>query len=167
MHVLTAEERASMPARALSRNASGLILDPYANEYLLHFRDNRTPYYPEAWALFGGGCEGNETPREGLLRELEEELCLQVHPKVLLDKGKRQKRGGEYSHYFLVLMKREWHNLTLLEGAGMAWFSPEALIDLTRCTRVTPGLLFLRDRNHIPVPEERLALYQALVRKYS
>jgi ADP-ribose pyrophosphatase YjhB (NUDIX family) len=148
-------------------NASGLIYDPFVNEYLLHFRDNRTAFHPESWALFGGSCEGTETPREGLLRELQEELCLRVHPKTALARGRREKPGKQYSYYFLVLINRDRHDLILQEGAGMAWFQPEDLVDLTKRTRVTPALIYLRDKGLIYVSEEKRNTYKALISKYA
>lgn len=162
MYRLSEEELHLMPVRALSKNASGLIYDPHTNQTLLHFRDNKTPYYPESWALFGGGSEGDETPTETLLRELYEELRISVSRKVLIALGKRAKSFGEYSHYFLVIIDQRKHRLDLQEGADMAWFTPEELMCVTYTGAVTPGLLFLRDRNQLIVPEHKQREYLKL-----
>ncbi len=162
MYGLTVEDLQLMPQRALSKNASGLIYDPHENKYLLHFRDNKTPYYPESWALFGGGSEGIETPTETLIRELAEELLLCASPRALIALGKRAKSFGEYSHYFLVIIDQRMHRLHLQEGADMAWFTPEELMSVTYTDAVTPGLVFLRERNQLIVPERKRQEYLLL-----
>jgi 8-oxo-dGTP pyrophosphatase MutT (NUDIX family) len=48
----------------------------YQNQhFLMQLRDNiPTIIYPDHWAFFGGHLEPGETPEEGVLRELEEEI---------------------------------------------------------------------------------------------
>ncbi len=40
-----------------------------------------------AWGWFGGEIEGNETPLEAVIREVEEELTIKLNPKDLVHIG--------------------------------------------------------------------------------
>lgn len=42
------------------------------------------PTYNPGWILPGGTIQGEESPREGLLREVKEELNISIHPTHLL-----------------------------------------------------------------------------------
>lgn len=46
---------------------------------LLQRRDQKTSiYFPGLWGVFGGSCEGDETPEAAILREIWEELAVRV-----------------------------------------------------------------------------------------
>jgi len=52
----------------------------YKESFFLQLRDdNKNIPYPNRWAFFGGRLLLNENPKEGLIRELIEEL--EYHPK--------------------------------------------------------------------------------------
>jgi 8-oxo-dGTP pyrophosphatase MutT (NUDIX family) len=46
---------------------------------LLGLRSAHRASYPGVWDVFGGHCEGSESPREALVRELREELGIELH----------------------------------------------------------------------------------------
>lgn len=51
------------------------ILETDSGQFLMQLRDNiPTIQSPNQWGLFGGGMEAGETPIEGLIREIHEEL---------------------------------------------------------------------------------------------
>ncbi len=53
--------------------------------YVLQLRDDRPDIAaPGLWALFGGSVERGEEPRQAVLREVEEELCLRLDDCRLL-----------------------------------------------------------------------------------
>ncbi len=53
--------------------------------YVLQLRDDRPDIAaPGLWALFGGSVEQGEEPRQAVLREVEEELCLRLDDCRLL-----------------------------------------------------------------------------------
>jgi len=47
---------------------------------LLHKRDDKAKVNPNQWAFFGGLSERNETPKQTFVRELKEELNLDINP---------------------------------------------------------------------------------------
>ena len=47
----------------------------YNETFFLQLRDKKTNiYYPNKWAFFGGRIKKNESPLNGIIRELDEEL---------------------------------------------------------------------------------------------
>lgn len=75
------------------------------------------PNYKEAWQLPGGGIEAGEEPKEGLLRELKEELGL-VADKAnlkLLDTVFRQKHDNLILVYEYVVELNENEELHYLQ----------------------------------------------------
>jgi ADP-ribose pyrophosphatase YjhB (NUDIX family)/ribosomal protein S18 acetylase RimI-like enzyme len=56
--------------RTIRHSARVAVLDPDGSVFLFRYDDAGTGAF---WALPGGGLEGDETPREGALRELHEE----------------------------------------------------------------------------------------------
>ena len=52
---------------------------------VLQLRDDKPSIeFPGMWSLFGGMIEKNEDPKEAMLREIEEELCIKVEEIGLL-----------------------------------------------------------------------------------
>lgn len=98
-----------------------LILSVETESVLLGLR---APYktHPMSWALFGGMIEEGETPKEGLYRELKEELgfipdITKIYPfDVYVSKDKHFKY---YS--YLVIVEEEFTPNLNKENAGYSW----------------------------------------------
>ena len=57
--------------------AKAILLE--RDNFVLQLRDNKPLIEtPDMWSLFGGEIEKNEDPKEAMLREIEEELCIKV-----------------------------------------------------------------------------------------
>jgi 8-oxo-dGTP diphosphatase len=104
-----------------------LFVNP-CGEVLLLLRDDKPDIpYPNMWDLPGGHLENKEGPREGLLREMREEL-----PGVALG-DVRPWRVVEFpdriDHFFWTRLdvSEEKLNRVLREGQRVAWMSLEAL----------------------------------------
>ena len=52
------------------------IITNDAGEILLQHRDSKAPTNPNKWGLWGGRVEGEETPIQGMIREVHEELMI-------------------------------------------------------------------------------------------
>lgn len=120
---------------------AGALLVHAQHGVLLHHRDDKPGIAaPGKWALFGGHLEDGESPRAALVRELREELDLEVAtatPFVLLE--------GAYTRFFIYLvhLNAELHELALGEGQGMAYFElQDALtgLDLSNSARAVLGI---------------------------
>jgi 8-oxo-dGTP diphosphatase len=74
-------------------------------QILLAKRSEDRAFYPGVWDVIGGHCEGDETPAETLVRELEEEIG--VKPSALeeitvLDEPRPAEHGEARYHMFIV-----------------------------------------------------------------
>jgi len=61
------------------KKIAAIILENDAGEILLYLRDNKPGLpFPHHWDLFGGHVEEGETVEEALVREVQEELGLEL-----------------------------------------------------------------------------------------
>ena len=118
--------------------AGGFLYNPKTKEVLLHKRDDKTPINPNLWGVFGGSNEGDETPTETFVREMEEELgvLLQLDEVVALRDYFNEERGT-HRYIFYVISDKKKSDMTLGEGADFDWVSLEKVFeyDLTEKTR--------------------------------
>lgn len=71
------------------------------SKLLVYLRDNFEGLrYAGMWDLPGGGKEGNETPEECVLRELEEEFSLKLSKDQLVYKSQKFNRNGNRIYFF-------------------------------------------------------------------
>ena len=108
---------------------AGVLLEDDAGRLLLQHRTADAPYYPSTWGAFGGGAEGDETPGQAAVREIGEELGLQIRETDLRPICVVHMEPGD-SHYFAAPLKRTLDQLRLMEGDDMQLFSSEEIADL-------------------------------------
>jgi 8-oxo-dGTP diphosphatase len=132
-------------------STTGLIVDA-DGRFLLQHRDDRPDImHPGLWGSFGGRVEPHETadvetPEDGFLRELREELCWQPRSVMLydgfpyrsLDAGDRRR---QLVYVFAAPLDVPLAKLELREGQGMAVFAPDRLPE-----RIVPALRHLIER---------------------
>lgn len=98
------------------------------NEILIYLRDdgNGTKIkYPNQWSFLGGTVEGDESVTDCLIREMKEELELELKPEECKEFQVYHHDGGE-DHVFLCRIKKETP-LQLHEGREKAW-APLSLV---------------------------------------
>jgi len=118
--------------------AGGFLYNPRTKEVFLHKRDSNTKFNPNAWAFFGGLNEGDETPVECFIRELEEEIGLKVSPdKVIYLDDYLNIEFNTHRYVFYVISDVSTEDLTLGEGQGFGWITLDRLdeYNLTEKTR--------------------------------
>ena len=85
---------------------AGFLYNKKLNSVLLHLPDGNTKLNPHKWAFFGGLGENEEIPSEAFMRELHEEINLEVDPKEVIPLR---------SYSFAKLFKyRAQHNATCI-----------------------------------------------------
>lgn len=94
------------------------------NEILTYLRDDKPNIpYPGHWDLPGGGREGNESPQECVLRELEEEfgltlpgerlVAMRSHASVVLP--------GMMSYFFVATISEDEIARIAFGSEGQSW----------------------------------------------
>lgn len=79
---------ANLPMKRMS--AGALFLDAQGHLLLVN------PTYKPQWEIPGGIVEANESPREGCIREVQEEVGLSIAPDRLLSVGYQRSRDGRF-----------------------------------------------------------------------
>jgi len=109
--------------------SASVIFEGKNNTVLLQLRDNKTNNYPEMWGLFGGTIENNETPIQAAVREMKEELGIDLQEKNL-KLFLNIKNGNE--EYYIFRSKFIWNikDIELKEGKDMKFFSKKEFLKL-------------------------------------
>jgi 8-oxo-dGTP diphosphatase len=111
------------------RNVAVVILYDNDGRILLQHRTKDAPTFPDHWAFFGGGIEGDETAEEAVKREAIEELAYQLAAPRLFGIRRLFHQGNEYAVHVFV-EEYDGGKLILGEGQAMGWFLPDQTNDL-------------------------------------
>jgi 8-oxo-dGTP diphosphatase len=102
-------------------NGTNIVLLNNKNAVLLQLRDNKpTIPYPNRWALPGGHIGQNETPRECIIREVKEELGIELQ-EFFLFVAARRSYGTEHTYWARTDFPTD--DITLSEGQEVKWFT--------------------------------------------
>jgi len=119
------------------------LYNPKTKEVLLHKRDGNTTNNPHKWAFFGGLAEEDETPTEALVREMKEELNLNLKPKEitpLRDYHNKERETHRYTFY--IVSEKSKEEMTLGEGADFDWISLDTVFTYDLTEKVKNDLEF-------------------------
>lgn len=103
------------------------IISNKDNEVLLQHRDNNAPTNPNKWGLWGGRIEESETPLQAVIRELKEELDIDVSENslTLFNTYKAQRFGDDWEGYVFHLQDENNFKYNLQEGDDLKFISVE------------------------------------------
>jgi len=94
-----------------------LPYSPITKSVLMQLRDNKPGIdAPGVWGFFGGLINSNETPIEGAIRELEEEIGYKSREMHHLNSGSITDLNNIYAHAFTVSLSKNIDKLSLMEG---------------------------------------------------
>jgi ADP-ribose pyrophosphatase YjhB (NUDIX family) len=118
--------------------AGAFLYNPKTDEVLLHHRDDKTIYNPNKWTCFGGTSEEGETPIQTVIREVKEELDLDLalgDLKSLCDYFNDQRGNHRYVYYVISEVSKS--DMKLGEGQGFDWIPMDNVFsyDLTEKTK--------------------------------
>ena len=102
----------------MSAKSSAIVLFEHADgRVAMQHRDDK-PGLPgrNQWGLFGGGIEPGETPAEAAVREMREELCIEIDGDALRLLKTTPKDGGATRHWFAYHVTDELDSAVLMEG---------------------------------------------------
>lgn len=118
--------------------AGGFLYNSKTNAVLLHKRDNNAKVNPNSWAFFGGLNEGDETPKQTFLREVKEELSIDIlkeNVRELCDYFNNEL--NTYRYVFFAESNIEKQKMRLTEGEDFDWIPMNKVFEynLTEKTR--------------------------------
>ena len=127
--------------------AGGFLFNPEAKSVLLHLRDHNTKFAPGMWSFFGGLCENGETPSQGFVRELKEELAIDIKESQLIPlRSYLNEKLQTYRHVFYVLSALPKSEMTLGEGAGFDWVPLETVFSFDLTDKVRDDLTYFIEK---------------------
>lgn len=106
----------------------GAIIQNPKYGFLLQQRTKDAPTYPLRWSLFGGAVEAKETPKQAILRELQEEINLGPDKIKQIKVVQRNiQKNGNLQIIFYLETSASLKDLTLKEGKQMKFATKEKL----------------------------------------
>jgi 8-oxo-dGTP pyrophosphatase MutT (NUDIX family) len=94
-------------------------------KFLMQLRDNIPGIlYPGYWGFFGGHLEPGETPKEGVMREVQEEIGYCLNDARLFD---CYGDAEAYRYIFYAPLQVPVAQLDLQEGWDLGLITPEAI----------------------------------------
>jgi 8-oxo-dGTP pyrophosphatase MutT (NUDIX family) len=99
---------------------------------------DRRGHRPPPWGFFGGGIEAGETPLQAVLREAWEELGLYLseHDLQFGTEISGQLRDFQFTlHLYTWPYSGALSEVTLGEGAGMEWVTPQGMLTRVEASR--------------------------------
>ena len=115
------------------KEIAAIILENDKGEFLLYLRDDKPDIpFPGYWDLIGGHVEEGETPEEALVREVKEELDIDLKEYTFYKKFECLTGDAydniKYIYYGKINLPIE--EVTLLEGIRPRYFSREEIPDV-------------------------------------
>ena len=117
----------------MMKEIAAIILENDKGEFLLYLRDNKPDIpFPDHCDLIGGHVEEGETPEEALIREVKEELDIDLKDYTFYKKYECLTGDAyeniKYIYYGKINLPIE--EITLLEGVRPQYFSREEIPDV-------------------------------------
>jgi len=112
------------------KEIAAIILENDKGEFLLYLRDNKPGIpFPDHWDLIGGHVEDGETPEQALVREVKEELDIDLKEYTFY-KRYECLTGDAYEnikYIFTGKINIPIEEITLLEGVRPQYFTREEI----------------------------------------
>jgi 8-oxo-dGTP diphosphatase len=119
--------------RISMKQIAAIILENDRGELLLALRDNKSWIpFPNHWDLIGGHVEEGETPEEALVREVKEELDIDIKDYAFFKKFECLTGDAYENEKYIYSGKINLpiEEITLLEGERAQYFKREEIPDI-------------------------------------
>lgn len=111
----------------MKRKGSSIIFINNKRQVLLFLRDDKVDIpYPNTWDIPGGHVEDNETPEQCIVREMREEIGIELNNFQLFSKVEFDDRI-EYT--FWKCEDLDINKITLTEGQCLRWFTEDEALN--------------------------------------
>lgn len=118
------------PSPFVMKRIAAIIFENDSGEFLLALRDNKSWIpFPHHWDLIGGHVEEGETPEEALIREVKEELNIDLKEYSFYKKFECL-TGDAYENIKYIYRGKinlPVDEITLLEGERAQYFTREEI----------------------------------------
>ena len=141
--------------------SSAVLIELESGKLLFQHRDDSFKiFFPSFYGFFGGATEKNETPLHCIVREVKEELSIDIVSNrfsFLLDMTFSSKFFSDYNirsrhFYHLKITKIEEEKIILKEGQGLLKSFPEDIpLNKIVPTDLMALSLFITDKNGIRI----------------
>jgi 8-oxo-dGTP diphosphatase len=115
------------------KKIAAIILENDKGEFLLYLRDNKPGIpFPDHWDLIGGHVEEGETPEQALVREVKEELGIELQDYRFYKIFECYK-GDAYENIKYIYSGKiniPIEEITLYEGVRAQYFSREEILQV-------------------------------------
>lgn len=140
----TPEAAPETPGKRILLVAACALIDP-DGRVLLARRPEGKPL-AGLWEFPGGKVHPGETPEAALIRELQEELAIDVHESCLAPFAFASHGYPDFHLLMPLYLCRRWNGaVTAVEGQALAWVRPNKLADYPMPPADKPLVALLRD----------------------
>ena len=110
-------------------NNASAIIPYYEKRILLQKRSNNPSiYYPSFWGCFGGALNKRENYEKAIIREVKEELNVDVNNKCIAPLSFSEFDYKEFQLLLLLYVCRRWDgHPTSMENNKLKWVKPSML----------------------------------------
>lgn len=132
-----------------NKNYIGVVFtheDEFGKQVLLQKKDRGYRLFPDYWTVFGGQVEEGETDLVCLVREVREELGLDVSPTEFTFLGETDVSNGKTLRLYTAVFPAEISEIRLSEGCGFAFWYYDELKDLKLIPHEKPFLGVLTEQ---------------------
>lgn len=125
----------------MKKTVAAILRTPTGSLIMQH-RDNKPGIdYPDYITLFGGGCGADEDPAKAIIREIKEELDVDLQPKHLrlwrvYEKAAEKHGSPAVLHIFTYSQGINIEQLKVGEGQGFALISRKDDLSLFKMTNL-------------------------------
>jgi 8-oxo-dGTP pyrophosphatase MutT (NUDIX family) len=118
-----------------------IIYDTVRKVLLLQYRDKNAQVSPEKWGLFGGHKASEENPDQTLIRELNEEIGIQLSPADIKQIDNYQMASSLRRFVYLIDKIKSDVKISLTEGQTYEWVPQNKVLsyNLTEMARYDVG----------------------------
>ncbi len=115
-------------AKSNKPEGTSMIFYNTDNQVLMFLRDNFNDIpFPNHWDLLGGNVEDHETPKECIIREMKEEIEIDLIDPELFS---IYEIDGRTEHTFIMKKNIDISQVRLNEGQRLRWFSNNEIINM-------------------------------------
>ena len=115
------------------------------NQLLMQLRDNKKKIvYPGCWGLISGTLNSNESPFNGIKREIKEEISVNLNNLNFVDIFLDHKNGDAIHHVFKAYLN-EPKKIKLKEGIEYSFFSKKDFLQGYKFSKKLNKKCFIAD----------------------